>query len=650
MEVGSGTTAFKMMNQDHVKLDQFNGSNFACWQDKMLFLLTALKISYVLDSSLQPFPVPNEKDTDHIKADMKMNSDLNVKIPELFQVEAIIAKLPPTWNDYRKKLLHMTEELTLEKLGKHLRIEEENRIRDGFQPNSNINFMDHSGSKKTNFILKNGSNTANVVEDKSNEALVAMVSELQIVMITKLNMAVENGEQVLMGNGNSAKVLGKGTIELQFTSILLWRAAGGKEGDPPGRPPNSTFSYADIVGKQSLITSSSSIPLKSLSTYKGEPAIFFSDEENNVLAKPHALSLVAKCSYVRPSLDDIKAHMMKSEGLRMGAESSIVPVWVCFPNLPIHLFNDSAALQSIGSIFWKVLKIDGATKSISRPSAERICIEIDLLKQNPDRFWLGLGTQGRWQTVEYEKKFLFCTQCKKLGHEESSCGGGIKNRPNARSKRVDHKEKDVEQKAVDEGLQKITTKQWVVKQFAEKEKSGDAVDTDPTLLIQNNDQTEDTSNLNPQLEYQILNSLDAATDEGKVDGNLDQIKDLGESTIAERCTEISSFQFTKFGEPSLAGKSLPPNPKDLIMIDNDASSNLITEMSHKFDKVLDLNKIEYVLSEIKKKLLQMKSVEHLNVSKTSVVEDHSNAGPLFRNSNILSISEVKGLLENICVG
>jgi len=37
------------MNQDFVKLDKFDGTNFTRWQDKMKFLLTALKIFYVLD-------------------------------------------------------------------------------------------------------------------------------------------------------------------------------------------------------------------------------------------------------------------------------------------------------------------------------------------------------------------------------------------------------------------------------------------------------------------------------------------------------------------------------------------------------------------------------------------------------------------------
>ncbi|GAV83905.1 UBN2_2 domain-containing protein [Cephalotus follicularis] len=47
------------MNQDKVKLDCFDGNNFARWQDKMMFLLTALKISYILNPNLQPIEDPN---------------------------------------------------------------------------------------------------------------------------------------------------------------------------------------------------------------------------------------------------------------------------------------------------------------------------------------------------------------------------------------------------------------------------------------------------------------------------------------------------------------------------------------------------------------------------------------------------------------
>ena len=38
--------------------------------------------------------------------------DLKVEVGEPLQVGAIIAKLPPSWNDYRKKLLHSSESFT----------------------------------------------------------------------------------------------------------------------------------------------------------------------------------------------------------------------------------------------------------------------------------------------------------------------------------------------------------------------------------------------------------------------------------------------------------------------------------------------------------------------------------------------------------
>jgi hypothetical protein len=81
--------------------------------------------------------------------------DLSIKIHESFQVGAIIAKLPPSWNNYRKKLLHMTKDLTLEQIGKHLRIEVESRIHDGIQFETNVNVNNvHIGDSRTQNYLK----------------------------------------------------------------------------------------------------------------------------------------------------------------------------------------------------------------------------------------------------------------------------------------------------------------------------------------------------------------------------------------------------------------------------------------------------------------------------------------------------------------
>ena len=50
------------MNQDLVTLDRFDGSNFTGWQDKVRFLLTVLKIFYILDSTLEPLTEPKKNE------------------------------------------------------------------------------------------------------------------------------------------------------------------------------------------------------------------------------------------------------------------------------------------------------------------------------------------------------------------------------------------------------------------------------------------------------------------------------------------------------------------------------------------------------------------------------------------------------------
>ncbi|GAV77507.1 UBN2_2 domain-containing protein [Cephalotus follicularis] len=80
MEVES----IKVMNQDIVKLDRFDGNNFACWQDKMKFLLTVLKIYYILDPNLQPIEdhvtatdetQPNAKELERVNQERKKSEE-----------------------------------------------------------------------------------------------------------------------------------------------------------------------------------------------------------------------------------------------------------------------------------------------------------------------------------------------------------------------------------------------------------------------------------------------------------------------------------------------------------------------------------------------------------------------------------------------
>ncbi|KAH9684251.1 protein WVD2-like 3 [Citrus sinensis] len=76
------------------------------------------------------------------------------------------------------------------------------------------------------------------------------------------------------------------------------------------------------------------IAFRQSSTHKGEPAIFFTEEEINIMAAPFKLSLV---------------------------ESPIVPVWVSLPFLPIHYMRCKETLYSIAAAIGKPLRIDHAT-------------------------------------------------------------------------------------------------------------------------------------------------------------------------------------------------------------------------------------------------------------------------------------------------
>ncbi|KAL6350507.1 hypothetical protein AAG906_019154 [Vitis piasezkii] len=287
----------KIMNQDLVRLDRFDGFNFTRWQDKVRFLLTALKIFYILDPTLAPLPEPKENDTPQVVVARKKREEdelicrgrfgrllktstkprkklqiivnklkvLKIELPEAFQVGAIVAKLPSSWKD-----------------SKHLRIEEESRSRDKMVEESN------GGTNKANAVSKanhprgknnnNKKNSGNYMSPKKNqeqfkgkkgpcfvcgkpghyarecrfrkdqkgavvnaidEEIIATLSDVCVVQgkvqgwwydtcatvhvtydksLFKTFEDAKGDQEVQMGNEGKSKVLGKGTIEVVFTS------------------------------------------------------------------------------------------------------------------------------------------------------------------------------------------------------------------------------------------------------------------------------------------------------------------------------------------------------------------------------------------------------------------------------------------------
>nr|KAJ0209478.1 hypothetical protein LSAT_V11C400170410 [Lactuca sativa] len=72
---------------------------------------------------------PIMKQVHELQAMVNKLNALSISIPKLFQVGAIIAKLPPSLKDFSKRMIHRSVDYSLDDLMKHLRIEDETHIR-----------------------------------------------------------------------------------------------------------------------------------------------------------------------------------------------------------------------------------------------------------------------------------------------------------------------------------------------------------------------------------------------------------------------------------------------------------------------------------------------------------------------------------------
>ncbi|CAH9072290.1 unnamed protein product [Cuscuta epithymum] len=109
-----------------------------------------------------------------------------------------------------------------------------------------------------------------------------------------------------------------------------------------------------------------------------------------------------------------------SQVFRPNVESPIVPVWIAMEGLPIHL-QDRRALFEISSLIGKPIKIDAATETLARPAVARVCIELDLTKEIPNKVWINCGSYGFAQPVLYENRPRYCGSCLHLGHSVEKC-------------------------------------------------------------------------------------------------------------------------------------------------------------------------------------------------------------------------------------
>ncbi|XP_010555875.1 PREDICTED: uncharacterized protein LOC104825272 [Tarenaya hassleriana] len=67
-----------------------------------------------------------------------------LQMDEAIKVSSIVDKLPPSWKDVKRSLKHKKEDMSLEQLGTHLRIEEDLRMQDGkgVSPPTTVNIVE----------------------------------------------------------------------------------------------------------------------------------------------------------------------------------------------------------------------------------------------------------------------------------------------------------------------------------------------------------------------------------------------------------------------------------------------------------------------------------------------------------------------------
>ncbi|GJT32282.1 zinc finger, CCHC-type containing protein [Tanacetum coccineum] len=184
------TYSIKDMTKKFGKLDKFEGSDFRCWQKKMHFCLTTLKVVYVLST---PMPEYVEEETleqtrkrckwdndDYICRGHILNSmsdalsnvhqnlesakELWDQLEAKYMAEDTYNKLPPSWKDFKHMLKHNKDELSLVQLERHFHIEETLRMEESGKTKG----KDFAGSSSVNMVEddKNNKNNTNSKENK----------------------------------------------------------------------------------------------------------------------------------------------------------------------------------------------------------------------------------------------------------------------------------------------------------------------------------------------------------------------------------------------------------------------------------------------------------------------------------------------------
>nr|GEV36936.1 zinc finger, CCHC-type [Tanacetum cinerariifolium] len=198
----------KDMTTNFWKLDKFEGHDFRRWQKKMHFLLTTLKVVYVLTTLMPELLEDAKVEAIRIRANWEnddyicMGHLLNGMSNSLFDVYTNVESAKELWDSLESNYMAedslSKDDFSLVQLGSHLRIEESLRAQDS-----------NKGKGK-----EVGGPSVNMTEEGDFGATTHVCKDR---CWFKTFEPVEDGSVLYIGDDHFSPVYGKGSVALEFS-------------------------------------------------------------------------------------------------------------------------------------------------------------------------------------------------------------------------------------------------------------------------------------------------------------------------------------------------------------------------------------------------------------------------------------------------
>lgn len=254
------------------------------------------------------------------------------------------------------------------------------------------------------------------------------------------------------------------------------------------------------------------------------------------------------------------------------AESSIVPVWIGLPELPLHLFHKQALFE-IASLIGKPLKVDEPTADQTRPSIARICVEVDLKAKRIEEIAILCDDIILNQRILYERVPEYCLTCCHLGHSDEACYNNGNPKPPLKQAKENTKRVD--------GKSAPTNKQYrPVEKQARKDNPSEGASTrfhlqeDPIVLelVQHN-----VNSTQEMRETTDCMTKDMHLLRKDIANNASFTQDLGinpnSNTLGKNITDAVALDDTNDPSNSRVQELNPPNENPNLEINSDLDPN-----------------------------------------------------------------------------